>query len=181
MTASPRDARVSDLDYAKHTLAGKTILVVDDSNTYRNAGASMLRKLGYDNILTAQDGAEGLKMLQQHATKIGLVLSDVDMPRMNGLDMLTEIRYNRSRATQNYSASVPVVIATAESSEDRMMTAHQLDAAYMKKPYTQDALIKSMAEAMRLSADLDTRAKAVADAAHARTHGAAPQFALSKA
>jgi two-component system chemotaxis response regulator CheY len=147
-------------------LEGKKILVVDDAKTYRFAAARILNQLGYTDILTAEDGAEGLRLLQQHKCKIGLVLSDVDMPKLNGIQLLTEIRYDRkgSRSGQptQHSTDIPVIIATAESSDDRKHAAHQMDAAYVTKPYDRDALVHGMAEAIILAADLRQRNNALA-------------------
>lgn len=140
---------------------GKIILVVDDSKTFRSAAVRIFNQLGYTNILTAEDGAEGLRLLQQHKDKVGLVLSDVDMPKLNGIELLTEIRYARKaskmRQPIQHPTDIPVIIATAEGSDDRRHAAHQMDAAYVPKPYDQDALVHGMAEAIILAADLRQR------------------------
>ncbi len=137
------------------------ILVVDDSGTYRTATVKALTAFGFTNILTANDGAEGLAQLQKHGKKIGLIISDVDMPTMDGLKLLEQIRYNRSGADIAYSPTVPVVIATAEGSGEREHAALQLDAGYVNKPWTRETLAPAIAAAVDYSEETKRREMAV--------------------
>ena len=166
------ETQIGNADVARDALDGKKILVVDDSKTYRKAAVSILAGLGYKDVLVAEDGAEGLKLLQKHKRDIGLVVSDIDMPNMNGIELLTEIRYNRKGNLEGpkpkHSTEVPVVLATAESSDNRLHTAHQLDAAYVPKPYDKDALVRGMAEAIVLATDLRHRNEALLGSAAKR-------------
>lgn len=172
--------RTSNAAATRDGLEGKKLLVVDDSKVFRTAAVRLLNQLGYADILIAEDGAEALRLLQQHKNMIGLVLSDVDMPKLNGIQLLTEIRYDRkgSRSGQptQHPTDIPVIIATAESSDERKHAAHQMDAAYVTKPYDKDTLVHGMAEAIILAADLRLRKNALATPSATRPEAAPLTF-----
>ena len=89
----------------------KSILVVDDSITARTLLKNILEAAGY-SVRTAVDGAEAFASLRE--TEVDLVVSDVDMPRLNGFDLTARIRADK-RITD-----LPVILVTAlESREDR--------------------------------------------------------------
>jgi two-component system chemotaxis sensor kinase CheA len=89
----------------------KSVLVVEDSITARMLLKSILEAAGY-HVRTAVDGVAALAQLRSGA--VDVVISDVDMPRMNGFDLTTQIRSDQRLA------DVPVVLVTAlESREDR--------------------------------------------------------------
>jgi two-component system chemotaxis sensor kinase CheA len=93
------------------TVQRRSILVVDDSITARSLLKSILEAAGY-LVRTAVDGAEAFATLRE--TEFDLVVSDVDMPRMNGFDLTARIRADRK------VADLPVILVTAlESREDR--------------------------------------------------------------
>lgn len=142
-------------------LAGKTVLVVDDSKTFRTSAVGFLKKFGVGRILTAEDGDEGFKLLQQNSD-IALVVTDIDMPKKDGLKLLEDIRYYKHR--NGYSAhqdDVPVIVTTAESNEDRRFKALQLDAVFISKPYKEAELKASVPEAFELAKDLRARNEAL--------------------
>jgi two-component system cell cycle sensor histidine kinase/response regulator CckA len=68
----------------------RTILVVDDDHTIRMLLEAFLSNAGY-TVVTAADGAEGLNCFMQHQYTVGLVLTDVMMPNMNGLDLADRV------------------------------------------------------------------------------------------
>ena len=108
--------------------AGKAanILVVDDNEANRDTLARRLERRGY-TVATANDGAQALKMLDERP--FDLVLLDVMMPVMNGLDALEQIRRTRS-ATQ-----LPVIMATAKGESQDVVQALNLGASdYVTKP-----------------------------------------------
>jgi two-component system, chemotaxis family, sensor kinase CheA len=86
-----------------------TVLVVDDAMTVRELQRSILQRAGYD-VRTAGDGLEALAELAQHPAD--LVLTDVEMPRMNGFELVESIRARPSLA------GLPVVMLTSRSSEE---------------------------------------------------------------
>jgi two-component system chemotaxis sensor kinase CheA len=97
---------------AGETTAGKkSVLVVEDSITTRTLLKNILEALGYD-VRTAVDGMDGFTALK--TGEFDLVVSDVDMPRMNGFDLTAKIRADKNLA------ETPVILVTAlESREDR--------------------------------------------------------------
>lgn len=107
----------------------RAILVVDDFVTMRRILRNMLRQLGYDTIVEAKDGAVALQMLRQQ--DIHLVISDVNMPQMSGLELLQAIRAD---ATLH---SLPVLLITAEAEKDTIVEAVRLEVnGYIVKPFT---------------------------------------------
>jgi two-component system chemotaxis sensor kinase CheA len=104
-------AQVKIPDTSKVKAKRKSILVVDDSITARTLIKNILDTAGYD-IKTAVDGADALMALKTQA--FDLVVSDIDMPRMNGFDLTSKIRSDRKLS------ELPVVMVTAlESREDK--------------------------------------------------------------
>ncbi|MBB1336479.1 response regulator [Pseudoalteromonas sp. SR44-2] len=88
------------------------ILVVDDMPLMRHVLINMLRKLEYCNIVEATDGLQALALLRdQH---FDLVITDLHMPKMDGVDLLTNIRKDRALA------GIPVLMVTCEDSTDKV-------------------------------------------------------------
>jgi two-component system chemotaxis response regulator CheY len=114
----------------------KKILMVDDSETVRLEVGRALKAAGYD-IVEASDGIEGLeKSTEEH---IDLVLLDVNMPRMGGLEMLEELR--KVPATEK----VPVLILTTEVQESMISRAKKARASgWIYKPPQMDLLVKTV-------------------------------------
>ena len=112
----------------------KKILIVDDSSTMRRIIMRSLRQAGlqFEAILEAEDGAKGLEALQANSD-IELVFSDVNMPNMNGLEMVKGIRAS--------SSNVPVIMISSEGSEGFVQQAMDNGAnAYITKPFTPDSI-----------------------------------------
>ena len=106
-------------------------LIVDDSSVMRKIVERALRQAGLDALVVheAGSGTEGLEMLKAH--KGDLILSDINMPMMDGLEFLRQIR------SQNLASGVPVVMITTESSEEHVKQAIQAGAqGYIRKPFT---------------------------------------------
>ena len=93
------------------------ILVVDDMSTERKKLSYLMKDLGYENIVEATDGLEGLKVLEQEGSKIGLVMSDLNMPNLNGLEFLKKIR------TLDAVKDVPFMIFSTESEREIIIEA----------------------------------------------------------
>ncbi len=108
--------------------APKVILVVDDAISLRQTLSLTLQKSGYQ-VIQAQNGVEALEQLQRHS-EIQVIVSDLEMPRMNGFELLSNLRQN-----PNF-ANVPIVILTSRSAEKHRQLAQELGAnAYLTKPY----------------------------------------------
>lgn len=107
---------------------GKKILIVDDASMIRNLVYKTATAAGYE-VITADDGREGLKALQEHEN-IDIVYSDVNMPKMGGLDMVKLIRQN-----PKYEF-LPIVMLTTERRDDLVKIAKELGVrAWLVKPF----------------------------------------------
>ncbi len=110
---------------------GKKVLIVDDSSTMRKIVTRSLRQAGFefDEILEAGDGLEALAILRQG--KIDLVLSDINMPNMDGIAFL------REKSSDPALKGIPVVMITTEAGNDVVGEAKSLGAlGSIKKPFT---------------------------------------------
>jgi two-component system, chemotaxis family, chemotaxis protein CheY len=108
-----------------------TVLIVDDSAMMRKIVLRALSVAGleFSSVLEAADGNEGLEVLKSN--KVQLIMCDINMPGMNGLDMLRAMR------TQNIGAGIPVVMVTTESSAERVREAVAAGASgYIRKPFS---------------------------------------------
>ena len=106
-------------------------LIVDDSSVMRKIVERALRQAGLDPlvVLEAGSGTEGIDLLK--AKQVDLILSDINMPSMDGLEFLRQIRL------QNLAPGVPVVMITTESSEEHVKQAILAGArGYIRKPFT---------------------------------------------
>jgi two-component system chemotaxis response regulator CheY len=106
-------------------------LIVDDSSVMRKIVERALRQAGLDALVVyeAGTGTEGLEMLK--ANRVDLILSDINMPLMDGLEFLRQVR------AQSLAPGVPVVMITTESSEEHVKQAIQAGAqGYIRKPFT---------------------------------------------
>ena len=108
---------------------GMKILVVDDFPTMRRIVRNLLKELGYSNVDEAEDGQAGLARLR--SGKYDFVISDWNMPNLDGLAMLKEIRADANLA------HLPVLMVTAESKKENIIAAAQAGASgYVVKPFT---------------------------------------------
>jgi two-component system chemotaxis response regulator CheY len=105
-------------------------LIVDDSSVMRKIVARALQQAGLEMVVfEAGNGSEGVDLLK--AQQVDLILSDINMPLMDGLEFLRQIR------AQNLAPDVPVVMITTESSEEHVKEAILAGAqGYIRKPFT---------------------------------------------
>jgi two-component system, chemotaxis family, chemotaxis protein CheY len=111
------------------------ILIVDDSSPMRAVIKRVIKASGFDigELLEAGNGREALHVLDAHW--LDLVLTDYNMPDMNGLELLTAMKQNDALA------DIPVVIVTTEGSDLRVEEfLHHGAAAYIKKPFTPEQI-----------------------------------------
>ncbi|UII20822.1 response regulator [Fulvivirga ligni] len=112
-----------------------TILVVDDFASIRKVIADTLKKYGFET-LEAGDGEEALEILRETHTKIDLVLTDYNMPYMDGFGLLKAIKGDEN--LQKY----PVVLLTSEKANDKKLLAKEAGLnAWIEKPYKIDSFI----------------------------------------
>ncbi|GAA0700674.1 chemotaxis response regulator CheY [Marinobacterium maritimum] len=110
-----------------------TVLVVDDFSTTRRIISSLLEELGFSYIHQARNGQEALERLG--CGDIDLVVTDWHMPVMDGLELVVNMR------THPETASVPVLMVTAESKREQMTRAAYAGVnGYLVKPFTAEAL-----------------------------------------
>ena len=127
--------RTSEVIATEQPGSGETILLVDDEETVCEAGREVLKSLGY-NVLVATDGAEGLAQFNSHQHEIALVLSDVVMPNMNGMEMAKEIRA--------INKNVPFIFVTGYDKELFAKKALQHNDVLLSKPLSIPKLSRSI-------------------------------------
>ncbi|MEH2097897.1 hybrid sensor histidine kinase/response regulator, partial [Nostoc sp.] len=124
----------------------KVVLVVDDAISLRQTISLTLQKSGYQ-VIQAQNGVEALEKLQLHP-EIQVVVSDLEMPRMNGFELLGNFRQYPKLA------KIPVVILTSRSAEKHRQLAQELGAkAYLTKPYLENEFLSTIKGLMNSNAD----------------------------
>ncbi|MBK1986804.1 hybrid sensor histidine kinase/response regulator [Sphaerospermopsis aphanizomenoides BCCUSP55] len=113
------------------------VLVIDDAISVRQTLVMTLQKSGYQ-VFSAQNGVEALEQLQLHP-EVEVIISDLEMPRMNGFELLSHIRQNPTLAQK------PVVVLTSRSSEKHRQLAQELGAtAYLTKPYLEHEFLSTV-------------------------------------
>lgn len=108
-------------------------LIVDDFSTMRRIVRNLLKEIGYNHADEAEDGIAALHKLR--AGSYDFVVSDLNMPNMNGFELLSSIRADASLK------SLPVLLVTAEAKKEDIVTAAQAGASgYIVKPFTKATL-----------------------------------------
>ena len=115
------------------TPAEMKFLIVDDFSTMRRIVRGLLKEMGCSNADEAEDGAVALSMLK--TTRYDFVVSDINMPNMNGFDLLKAIK------SDDQLKHLPVLMVTAEARKEDIVLAAQTGAAgYIVKPFTKATL-----------------------------------------
>jgi two-component system chemotaxis response regulator CheY len=113
-------------------------LVVDDSRAVRMILSRTLKELGFE-VREAANGKEALEVIEAEKTAVTLVLADWNMPEMNGLELLKQLRQKPGLA------SLVVVMVTTETELDRMAAALEAGAnEYVMKPFTKEILVEKL-------------------------------------
>ena len=108
-------------------------LIVDDFSTMRRIARGLLKEIGYANADEAEDGAHALQMVG--ANKYDFIVSDINMPNMNGFDLLAAVKKD------DRTKHIPVLMVTAEARKEDIVRAAQDGAAgYIVKPFTKATL-----------------------------------------
>jgi two-component system chemotaxis response regulator CheY len=117
-------------------------LIVDDFSTMRRIVRGLLKEMGCNNADEAEDGAVALTMLK--ASKYDFVVSDINMPNMNGFDLLKAVKAEESLR------HIPVLMVTAEARKEDIVLAAQSGAAgYIVKPFTKATLEEKVQKIMQ--------------------------------
>jgi len=110
------------------------VLVVDDSSTMRRIIVNTLGRLGYKDVVQAADGVEAWEAMQANPD-IGVVITDWNMPNMNGLELVKKIR-----AEEKYQ-DIPIIMVTTEGGKAEVITALKAGVNnYIVKPFTPQVL-----------------------------------------
>jgi two-component system chemotaxis response regulator CheY len=109
------------------------ILVVDDFSTMRRIVRNLLKEIGYAEVEEAEDGAIAMQKLRSR--KFQFVVSDINMPNMNGFELLRQVR------ADPMLKDIPVLLVTAEAKKEDIINAAQCGASgYIVKPFTKATL-----------------------------------------
>jgi two-component system, chemotaxis family, chemotaxis protein CheY len=109
------------------------VLIVDDFATMRRIVKNILVQLGYKNIVEADDGTTAINVLK--GEKIDMIISDWNMPKMTGLDLLKHVRADPKLA------HIPFIMVTAEAQQDNIILAVKAKVSqYIVKPFTAETL-----------------------------------------
>jgi two-component system chemotaxis response regulator CheY len=120
----------------------KNILIVDDSESIREVVGLALRSEGY-NVTAGVDGADGLRLLLE-TPNINLIVSDLNMPNMDGIQFLKEVR-----KIDKYKY-LPILILTTESQEQKKMEAKNAGATgWIIKPFVKEKLLAVVKKVIR--------------------------------
>jgi len=109
------------------------VLVVDDFSTMRRIIKNILRQLGFNNVVEADDGTTAWDILNKD--KIEFIISDWNMPQMTGIELLRKVR-----ASEEF-ADLPFLMVTAEAQQENIIEAVQAKVSnYIVKPFTADVM-----------------------------------------
>lgn len=109
------------------------ILVLDDFSTMRRIIKNILRQLGFNNIIEADDGSTAWETLTKD--KVDFIISDWNMPKMPGIELLRKVR-----ASEEFAAT-PFLMVTAEAQQENIIEAVQAKVSnYIVKPFTAETL-----------------------------------------
>ncbi len=126
---------------------GKNILTIDDSPTLRASVKFILADAGF-NVIQGENGIEGLKKLKEmrkNNERISLIISDVNMPKMNGLEFLKEVKDSDSP-----DKFIPVIILTTENETILKQKGKQYGASgWMTKPFKPELLLSVVKKFIR--------------------------------
>jgi two-component system chemotaxis response regulator CheY len=119
----------------------KNILIVDDSESIRAVVSIALRSEGY-NVIIGEDGQHGLELLLENES-VNLIISDLNMPRMDGITFLKEVR-----KLEKFKY-LPILILTTESQESKKMEAKNSGATgWIIKPFVKEKLLAVVKKVM---------------------------------
>ena len=109
------------------------VLVVDDFSTMRRIVKNILRQLGFNNVVEADDGTTAWEVLNKD--RIDFIISDWNMPKMTGIDLLRKVR-----ASEQFG-HLPFLMVTAEAQQENIIEAAQAKVSnYIVKPFTAETM-----------------------------------------
>lgn len=109
------------------------VLIVDDFSTMRRILKNILRQLGFNNIIEADDGATAVGVLERE--NVDFIISDWNMPQMTGIELLRHVRQTEELK------DTPFLMVTAEAQQENIIEAVKAKVSnYIVKPFTADTL-----------------------------------------
>lgn len=127
-----------------------TVLVVDDESRMRKLIRDFLAQKGY-SILEAQDGEEALKVFEENKNKIGIILLDVMIPKLDGWSVLRQIRQ---------TSNVPIIMLTARGEEQDELFGFELGVdEYISKPFSPKILVARVEAIIKRSKAIEKHVK----------------------
>ena len=110
----------------------KKVLFVDDSPTMRRIMVNSLNKIGFTDLIEAENGEDALEKIDED---VELILADWNMPEMNGKEMVTELK-----ARDEYK-NIPIIMVTTRGTKEDVVTAVKIGVnGYIVKPFTPETL-----------------------------------------
>jgi two-component system, chemotaxis family, chemotaxis protein CheY len=123
-------------------MADIKFLIVDDFPTMRRIVRNLLKEIGHQNADEAEDGVAALAKLR--SSTYDFVVSDLNMPNMNGFELLRQIRADEKLR------ALPVLLVTAEAKKEDIVTAAQIGASgYIVKPFTKATLEEKLGKILQ--------------------------------
>ena len=117
------------------------VLVVDDFATMRRIVKGVLKQMGFDKIVEAEDGSIAIDTLKKE--EIGLIISDWNMPNMTGLDLLKAVK------SDDGLKGIPFIMVTAEGLKENVLEAVKVGVTnYVVKPFTPEAFSEKIQAAL---------------------------------
>jgi two-component system, cell cycle sensor histidine kinase and response regulator CckA len=129
------DADNSPVMSSPQTISQATILVVDDEEPIRLLMATTLRKVGY-RVIQAEDGEDALRQWTGRAQEIDMVITDVVMPRLTGLELIPQLL--------TLSPNLPILMISGYPREDASPTVASGGVEFLPKPFRLDELLKNV-------------------------------------
>ena len=118
-------------------MANLKVLVVDDSATMRRIIVNTLKRIGYDDVVEGEDGADAYAKLESESG-INFILTDWNMPNMSGLEFVTQVRISQFK-------DLPILMITTRSIKDDIVEAMKAGVNnYIVKPFTPQTLKEKM-------------------------------------
>lgn len=118
------------------------VLIIDDMMTMRKIVSRACKRVGFENLVEAADGALGWEQINAADPQFGLIISDWNMPNCTGIDLL-----HRVRKSDKYS-NTPFVLLTAEREAEQVNAAIKTGVdSFISKPFTQEVFEEKLKEA----------------------------------
>jgi two-component system chemotaxis response regulator CheY len=134
----PDSSNEAEFQTTGDSAMSKRILTIDDSKTIRDMLMLTLAEAGFD-VVQAVDGQDGLDVLGKETAPIDVIITDINMPRMDGYEVIRNLRRDPAHK------STPILVLTTESDADKKNLAREAGATgWMVKPFDPDRLVATV-------------------------------------